>query len=87
MSAEDFEDSYVGGAQAYIWRVDTVTAGERRYAFYEASGNGGQLLIVVPTLDLSILFTGGNYRMGGIWSRWRSDIVGGHIIPAITALP
>jgi len=81
---EVFENNYFGGSQAYIWRVDTVAVGERRYASYEASGNGGQLLIVVPELDLTVAFTGGNYRMGGIWGRWRNDIVGGHIIPAIT---
>ena len=86
MTPAEFENSYFGGSQAYIWRVDTVTAGDRRYASYEASGNGGQLLVVVPELDLSVAFAGGNYRMGGIWGRWRNDIIGGHIIPAIQAL-
>jgi CubicO group peptidase (beta-lactamase class C family) len=87
MTPEVFGNNYFGGSQAYIWRVDTVAVGERRYASYEASGNGGQLLIVVPELDLTVAFTGGNYRMGGIWGRWRNEIVGGHIIPAITDLP
>ncbi|WP_263435150.1 MULTISPECIES: hypothetical protein [Pacificimonas] len=41
------------------------------------------MLIVVPEPDLSLLITDGNYRMGGIWSRWRDKIVGRHIIPAI----
>lgn len=84
MTSEDFGNNYFGGSQAYIWRVDTVTAGERSYASYEASGNGGQLLIVIPEIDLSVVFTGGNYRMGGIWGRWRNDIIGGQIIPAMT---
>ncbi len=87
MTPEVFGNNYFGGSQAYIWRVDTVAVGERRYASYEASGNGGQLLIIVPELDLAVAFTGGNYRMGGIWGRWRNEIVGGHIIPAITDLP
>lgn len=86
MTPEDFGNNYFGGSQAYIWRVDTVEAGERSYASYEASGNGGQLLIIVPELDLSVAFTGGNYRTGGIWGRWRNDIIGGHIIPAMTNL-
>ncbi|MEM9168377.1 MAG: serine hydrolase domain-containing protein [Pseudomonadota bacterium] len=84
MTPEAFADNYFGGAAAYEWRIDTVTAGARTYRSYEASGNGGQLLIVVPALDLTVLFMGGNYRQGGIWGRWRNEIVGGHIIPAIT---
>lgn len=60
-----------------------IRSGSRSYRAYQASGNGGQLLIVVPELDLAIVMTGGNYRMGGIWGRWRDDIVGGHIVPAL----
>lgn len=87
LSPEEFSNTYFGGSQAYIWRVDNVSVGERSYASYEASGNGGQLLIVVPELELAVVFTGGNYRMGGVWGRWRDAIVGGHIIPAMSEAP
>lgn len=83
MNVEEFGNNYFGGSQAYIWRTDTVKSGDTSYQSYEASGNGGQLLIVVPELGLTVGFTGGNYRMGGIWGHWRDQIVGGHIIPAI----
>lgn len=86
MTPEIFQNSYFGGSQAYIWTVDTVAAGGKSYLSYQASGNGGQLLTVVPELDLVVAITGGNYRMGGIWGRWRNEIVGGHVIPAITDL-
>ncbi|MEM6494806.1 MAG: serine hydrolase domain-containing protein [Pseudomonadota bacterium] len=83
LSPEDFNNFYFGGEQAYIWRVDTVVAGEKSYRSYEASGNGGQLLIIVPELDLAVVFMGGNYRDGGVWGRWRNALIGGHIIPAM----
>lgn len=83
MNPEEFGNNYFGGSQAYIWRSDNVKSGKTVYRTYEASGNGGQLLIVVPELDLVVGFTGGNYRMGGIWGRWRDQIVGGHIIAAL----
>ncbi|MCH9693423.1 MAG: beta-lactamase family protein [Gammaproteobacteria bacterium] len=87
MTSEDFGNSYFGGATAYEWRIDEVRAGDTTYASYEATGNGGQILLVVPDLDLVVLFMGGNYRQGGIWGRWRNEIVGGHIVPAMRELP
>lgn len=84
MTEEEFSNTYFGGRQAYEWRIDEVRAGERIYPSYEATGNGGQVLVVVPELDLVVLFMGGNYRQGGVWGRWRNQVVGGHIIPAMT---
>ncbi|MFN2421026.1 MAG: hypothetical protein ABR527_06560 [Gemmatimonadota bacterium] len=60
-----------------------MRSGERVHREYEANGNGGQFLIVVPEFDLVVVFTGGNYLQGGIWNRWRDEIVGEEIIPAI----
>ncbi|MGB3471217.1 MAG: serine hydrolase [Erythrobacter sp.] len=87
MTPEIFQNNYFGGSQAYIWAVNTIDVGERSYTSYQASGNGGQLLIVVPELELVVGITGGNYRMGGTWGRWRDQIVGGYIIPAMTDSP
>jgi CubicO group peptidase (beta-lactamase class C family) len=78
-----FPEFYSKGADAYAWHLLEMRSGERTYRGYQASGNGGQLLIVVPELDLVVVFTGGNYRQGGIWGRWPDEIVGGEIIPAI----
>jgi len=74
-------DSAVG-RDGYAWHIFPVTAGGRTYREYEANGNGGQFLIVVPELDLAVVFTGGNYRDGGVWWRWRQEIVGNVIVPA-----
>lgn len=83
LSQDDFENEYFGGSHAYIWRVDTVTAGDHTYTSYEATGNGGQIVLVVPELELTAVFTGGNYRMGFVWGRWRDELIGNYIIPAL----
>ncbi|NRA28802.1 MAG: serine hydrolase [Parvularculaceae bacterium] len=83
MTAEDFSNNYFGGEQAYTWRIDQVRVGDETYPSYEATGNGGQIVVVIPDFDLVVAFTGGNYRMGYVWGRWRNEIVGRHIIPAL----
>ena len=50
---------------------------------YAATGNGGQVLLVIPEHELAVVFTGGNYRQGGVWGRWAQQIVGDQILPAI----
>lgn len=83
LDPSQFPDFYFEGDDAYAWHLGELHSGERTYREYAASGNGGQFLIVVPELDLVVVFTGGNYRQGGIWGRWGDEIVGGEIILAI----
>jgi CubicO group peptidase (beta-lactamase class C family) len=83
MSAEDFENAYVPAKDAYAWHSTELRSGERTYHGYLASGNGGQLLIVVPELELAVVFTAGNYGQFFIWGRFTSEIVPKEIIPAI----
>jgi len=80
---EQFGEFYAPGDDGYAWHRYGVRSKGRIYDDYEGTGNGGQLLIVVPELELAVAFTGGNYMQGGIWGRWRDEIVGGSIIPAI----
>jgi CubicO group peptidase (beta-lactamase class C family) len=82
--AETFANAYTRGADGYAWHRYGVRVGDRTVDEYEANGNGGQLLIVVPEYDLVVVLTGGNFGQGGIWIPWRNEIVGGQIIPAIT---
>ncbi len=83
LSVEDFQNSYFEGQDALAWHDNGLRAGERRYATYAATGNGGQILIVVPELQLAAVFTGGNYLQGGIWGRWADQLIGGFIVPGI----
>lgn len=83
LSAEDFGNFYGLARDAYAWHLNDLKVGDRIYREYEAAGNGGQLLIVVPDADLAVVITAGNYGQGGIWTRWRDSIVAQQIIPAI----
>jgi CubicO group peptidase (beta-lactamase class C family) len=71
------------GTDGYAWHLNTIKTAGRDYREYEANGNGGQLLMVVPELDLVVVFTAGNYMFGGVWSRFRNDLLPNAIIPAI----
>jgi len=70
-------------AEGYAWHLVTLKHGGREYRAYEASGNGGQFLIVIPELDLSVVFTAGNYMMYGIWRHFRDDLVPNRIIAGV----
>ncbi len=82
LSAEEFGDSYGEADDAYAWHLGALKVGERAYRTYTASGNGGQLLVVAPELDMVVVFTGGNYRQGGIWSRWPNELIATEIVPS-----
>ena len=57
------------------WHRHVVTAGGRRFQTYEASGNGGQFLVVVPELSLTIVVTAGNYGQYDVWRKIREQLV------------
>jgi CubicO group peptidase (beta-lactamase class C family) len=75
-SAEEFGEYYGRGVDGYAWHLGEIKVGERGYRTYAATGNGGQLLVVAPELELVAVFTGGNYGQGGIWSQWPSRLLG-----------
>ena len=83
MTPEAFDEVYAVSRQALGWREHDIVADGRSYRSFEITGNGGQYIIVVPELELSVVFTGGNYRMGYVWGRWRDEYVGEHLIPAL----
>jgi CubicO group peptidase (beta-lactamase class C family) len=80
---KEFPNFYVPSVDAYAWHSTELQSGDRTYRGYLASGNGGQLLIVLPELELAVVFTAGNYRQFGIWGRFTSEILPREIIPAI----
>jgi CubicO group peptidase (beta-lactamase class C family) len=83
MDADTFANVATHGADGYGWHRYGVRVGDKRIEAYEANGNGGQLLVVVPEYELVVVMTGGNYGQGGVWTRWRDEVMGGEIIKAI----
>jgi len=67
----------------YGWHLNILHAPGHDYQDYEATGNGGHLLIVVPDLDFAIVFTAANYNRYPIWKNFRDGITAKEIIPAI----
>ena len=83
LSEDDSGNFYIRGADGLAWHLGSLKAADRSYRTYSAVGNGGQLLIAVPQVDLVVLLTGGNYGQGGVWLRWPQQIVGDKIIAAM----
>ncbi|MEM1245741.1 MAG: serine hydrolase [Acidobacteriota bacterium] len=68
------------------WRIAYDVDGREIQAYY-ASGNGGQLIFAVPALELSVLFTAGNYNNFGTWRSYRDELMPDYILPAVLGAP
>lgn len=72
-----------GGSDGYGWHRYPLRVGDRTYQEFEANGNGGQFLIVIPELDLVAVVTAGNYNQYRIWRAFREFAVRGVPIRSI----
>ena len=63
------------------WQKDYASGGKTYHSFF-ASGWGGQLIVVIPEIDIVIVFTGGNYYTAEKISCY--SIVEDYIIPSLT---
>ncbi len=70
----------------YGWHLGEYSVAGRTYRRVEAGGNGGQFVIVVPDLDLVVMFTAANYGDYRTWSKYRDELVPQYIIPAVLYL-
>jgi len=65
------------------WNVDYAWHGKTIRGFF-ASGNGGQIVMGIPALDLVVAFYAGNYN-DGVFFRIQDEFVPRYILPAIKA--
>jgi CubicO group peptidase (beta-lactamase class C family) len=64
-----------GSSDGFGWHRHSLTVDGTRFDTFEASGNGGQIVLVVPALDLVVAVTAGNYGESAVWQRLRSELV------------
>lgn len=67
----------------YGWHLLTIQTPNGPIAEYMATGNGGQVIAVVPTLDLVVMFAGGNYNNESAWRSYVQKIIPNYVIPAV----
>ncbi len=64
-----------GSTDGFGWHRHVLRVGRKKYDTYEAGGNGGQLVVVIPALDLVVATTAGNYGQYDVWRKIREVLV------------
>jgi CubicO group peptidase (beta-lactamase class C family) len=64
-----------GDRYGYGWHINDLAVDGRSYRVINAGGNGGQLLVVIPALDVSIMLTAGNYNQFPVWRQFLPQVV------------
>lgn len=84
-SAASHASLNVNDDYGFAWWRQTYEVSGRSIDTYYASGNGGQLLFVVPELDLVVLIQAGNYSDGRTRNEFRDRFMRESILPAALA--
>jgi CubicO group peptidase (beta-lactamase class C family) len=66
------------------WHINHLQVGSRVFRAYNAGGNGGQIVMVIPDLDLVVGINGGSYGEFTKWYRWGLQLVPQYVIPALS---
>jgi len=64
------------------WWHFTISYNDKKYDVYHASGNGGQYLMLIPELQLTLVIMASNYMQFGIWSNYK-NFMEDYILPSI----
>jgi CubicO group peptidase (beta-lactamase class C family) len=76
-------DIDLGHQYGYGWHINPMKAAGHTYRSFSAGGNGGQIVVVIPELDMVVAFTGGSYGEFNKWYRWSLELIPQYIIPAV----
>lgn len=50
----------------YLWWLKTFKSGDKSYPAFFMSGNGGNKVVIIPTLDMAVVITSTNYNTHGM---------------------
>jgi CubicO group peptidase (beta-lactamase class C family) len=64
-----------GDHYGYGWHLSHWVVDGRGYDVISAGGNGGQLMIVIPSLDVAMMVTAGNYNQFPVWRQFLPEMV------------
>ena len=67
----------------YLWRVLERKIGGKPMKTVEAWGNGGQFLIVIPEVEMTITMTGGNYNLFPQMEDRPFSLLNQYILPSV----
>lgn len=67
----------------YQWWIGAWPLGNEKFDWFEAYGLGDQRIMVVPALDLVVIFTAGQYQVEDAW-RVTDGIFNDFILPAVS---
>jgi CubicO group peptidase (beta-lactamase class C family) len=65
----------------YGWHLFTAQSAIGPLEEYMATGNGGQIIAVIPRLDMVVMFSGGNYN-NEAWRALVQEVIPQYVIPA-----
>jgi len=68
----------------YLWWLKTFESGGQRYPAYFMSGNGGNKVVVVPSLDLVAVITSTNFNSRGMHEQ-TEKLLTEYLLPAVEA--
>ena len=73
----------LGQQYGYLWNSKQYPYKNRTVRGYFAAGNGGQIFMAIPDLDLVIAFCGGNYSDGASTRYAQRHLIPEDILPAV----
>ena len=72
-----------GRDYGYLWYAEDYPYEDRTVRVHFMGGNGGQIAMLIPELQLSVVFNAGNYS-DRVMFRIQQELIPNYILPAIT---